>query len=224
MTNVGVPPRVRLVDAVYAQLRNAILGGVLEPGTALKAAPLAEELQVSRGPVRLALQRLTSEGLVVERPHTTAVVRDLSPQDVVDLQNTRIGLERIAFALATRARLDTTQLTDMISSHEKRLVGAAEADYAQHELEFHRFVASHCGNETLAQLFEGISGLIALAHSGVEPADRQRRLLEDHRQLVRAIEAGEDHAAAALAAKHVSSLRPADGDEAERLRHLLLAD
>lgn len=224
MTDAGNPPRVRLVDAIYEQLRDAILRGALEPGTPLKAAPLATELQVSRGPVRLALQRLTSEGLVVERPHTNAMVRELSAQDVIDLQNTRIGLERVAFALATRAHIDTSELTAMIASHEQRLEASSDTEFAQHELEFHRFVASRCGNQTLAHLFENISGLIALAHSGPESADRQRQLLEDHRQLIDAIESGDDHTAAALAGKHVSSLGPADGDDTDGLRRLLLAD
>jgi DNA-binding GntR family transcriptional regulator len=89
----------------YAQVRAAIVENRYPPGTRLVEQRIAEELGLSRTPVREALRRLEAEGLVVSEPNRGAMVRPLSETEVVDLYGLRIRLESYAVELATeRAR------------------------------------------------------------------------------------------------------------------------
>jgi DNA-binding GntR family transcriptional regulator len=77
---------------VYSALRREIVRG-LAPGTPLRLAQLASRFQVSTMPVRSAIARLESEGLVVQRPRRGAVVTGLTVEDFTDLYSIRAGLE-----------------------------------------------------------------------------------------------------------------------------------
>jgi DNA-binding GntR family transcriptional regulator len=85
----------------YAQVRAAIVENRYPPGMRLVEQRIAEELGLSRTPVREALRLLQAEGLVVSERHRGAVVRPLSSTEVVDLYGLRIQLESYAVAVAT---------------------------------------------------------------------------------------------------------------------------
>src|SRR2546428_5892120 len=85
---------------VYDHLREEILAGRLKPGAELAEVALSEQLGVSRGPIREALGRLASEGLVTVRPRRGAVVRSLSKEEFLELYQVREALEMMAVKLA----------------------------------------------------------------------------------------------------------------------------
>lgn len=85
----------------YAELRGGIVEGRYAPGRRLIEQRLAEELGLSRTPVREALRMLEAEGLVVSERNRGAVVRPLSETEVVDLYGLRIRLESYAVEVAT---------------------------------------------------------------------------------------------------------------------------
>src|SRR6266446_5488267 len=89
-----------LWQRVYDHLREEILSGRLQPGAELAEVALSEQLGVSRGPLREAIGRLASEGLVTVRPRRGAVVRSLSKQEFVELYQVREALEMLAVRLA----------------------------------------------------------------------------------------------------------------------------
>lgn len=82
-------------DAVYEAIRNEILAGAL-PGSPLRLSHIAEELGVSTMPVRIALMRLESEGLVTQLPRRGAVVAPISIDDFEEIQALRAGIEGLA--------------------------------------------------------------------------------------------------------------------------------
>lgn len=90
---------------VYEVLRREIIRG-LPPGTPLRLAPLADRFKISTMPVRWAIARLESEGLVVQRPRRGAIVTDLTVDDFTDLYAIRMALEGVA------ARCGCVELTD----------------------------------------------------------------------------------------------------------------
>lgn len=96
-------------DFAYSVLRQAILGGVLEPGSQLRQDVLASALGMSRIPVRSALFQLEADGLVEIMPHRGATVKMLTAQQVRDIYEARIVLEsyavRKAMEIMTPARL-----------------------------------------------------------------------------------------------------------------------
>jgi DNA-binding GntR family transcriptional regulator len=194
------------VDIAYEQIRANIIDGSLAMGSRLKETHIAEELQTSRGPVRLAIQRLVEEGLVVERPHTSPVVREFDGAALVDIYNTRIGLERVAFALATRRRIDTTPLRQWISDMEKAAKTHDPIQVARAEWAFHHEVFAASGNETLTQVFRGLEGqiLMALALDDAE-FENLDAVADEHVDLVQAIEAGDEVIAMNTAQAHIVS-------------------
>ncbi|WP_280460036.1 GntR family transcriptional regulator [Nocardia carnea] len=88
--------RVRVKDDVLAVLRAAILEGSFAPGEHLNEASLADQLEVSRGPIRDALSSLAHEGLVVIEPHKGATVPLMSKNDVDEIYTLRLALEMLA--------------------------------------------------------------------------------------------------------------------------------
>ena len=109
-----------LWQRVHERLREQILSGKLEPGAELAEVALSEQLGVSRGPVREALGRLASEGLVTVRPRRGAVVRSLSTEEFLELYQVREALERMAVKLAVPRTYEldggTREMTDRISA------------------------------------------------------------------------------------------------------------
>src|SRR6476646_10902876 len=89
-----------LWQRVYDHLRAEILSGRLGPGAELAEVALAEQLGVSRGPIREAIGRLASEGLVTVRPRRGAVVSSLSKEEFLELYQVREALELMAVKLA----------------------------------------------------------------------------------------------------------------------------
>lgn len=88
--------RERAPDQVIYQLRDAIISGALKPGDRLLQAELADQLGVSRMPVREALRRLEAEGLVVLQPYRGALVAGLSSEELAEIYEIRIALETLA--------------------------------------------------------------------------------------------------------------------------------
>jgi len=199
-------PRHRLVDVAYEQIRAGIIDGSLAMGSRLKETQLAEEMRISRGPVRLAISRLVEEGLVAERPHAGAVVREFDGAALVDLYNTRIGLERVAFALATRRRFGTATLRSYIAEMKTAAEKGDPILVARAEWAFHNEVFAGSGNATLEQLFRGLEGqiLMALALDDAE-FDNLDDVAEEHICLVEAIESGDEGRAMDTVHTHIVS-------------------
>src|SRR5436305_2439940 len=110
---------------VYDHLRAEILAGRLEPGTELIEVALAEQLGVSRGPLREAIGRLAAEGLVTVSPRRGAVVRSLSKEEFLELYQVREALERMAMQLAVPRLTDEqfeglAALNDEMEAHASR--------------------------------------------------------------------------------------------------------
>jgi DNA-binding GntR family transcriptional regulator len=91
-------PRESTPSIIAEKLRSAISHGELRPGAQLVEAELARELEVSRGPLREAMQRLTQEGLLVSFRHRGLFVIELTDADVRDIYIARTAVERAAAA------------------------------------------------------------------------------------------------------------------------------
>src|SRR4051794_1430590 len=99
----------------YAQVRAAIVENRYPPGHRLIEQRIAEELGLSRTPVREALRMLEAEGLVVSERNRGAMVRDLSETEVVDLYGLRIRLVAYAVEVATE-RITEPELGDLVDA------------------------------------------------------------------------------------------------------------
>ena len=124
-------------DKVYRHLKDAIIRGDLRRGQRIVQEQLTEQLQVSRTPIRDALQRLTAEGLVVSKPFHGAVVFELSESELHELYDIRILMENYAcqqtlFTITDEQLEKMAALNDRIITHRSDVHECMACDSAFH--------------------------------------------------------------------------------------------
>jgi GntR family transcriptional regulator, rspAB operon transcriptional repressor len=224
----GAVPARQSAEYVYRRVRDAILDGELPPGETMSQVVLAEELGVSRTPLREALRMLQGEGLVEARPNRRVRVAPISATDLEELYAVRVALEAQALRLAVPrmtpediARLEGS-IAEMAHYAEARdmrrwLIPHAEYHRRLTELAGERFAA------LLSQLYDHAERYRRL-HIGYGPS---AWATADHREILDAVKAGEAAQAGALLAGHLSrtAFEVADilepGRELAKLRQVL---
>ncbi|MBP8108148.1 MAG: GntR family transcriptional regulator [Caldilineaceae bacterium] len=209
LAQVLSPPLKRsLADDVAERLREAILSGQLAPGERLRETELSEMMGVSRGPVREALRRLESEGLVfVGRTGRTKVAR-LSLQDLDEVFSLRKALERVAIEYAceyaTSEDLDELQaiVDDMAIALAR---GINEKEGAEFDLRFHDVVYRASRHQRLGNSWISIRSqtYIIMLSRNVASADFRDSVVHGHQEIVDAITARDKERALAVIEQHM---------------------
>lgn len=206
-------PRGTGTQRVYERMRDKILRLELAPGADLDEAGLEEEFAISRTPVREALIRLASEGLVTLMPNRGARVTPLELTDVPQLLEA-LELHHRAVMRWSARRRNAADLAAMRRSHEA-FAEAAEAGDADTMIDankaFHMAIARACGNRYLAEAFESLQTvslrLARLSFASGAPEYSNAEVVGDHARMIAAVEAGDAEAADALASKHMRIFR-----------------
>ena len=146
-----------LRDQVVAILRDAILTCRLEPGAVLNERELAEQLGVSKTPVREALSLLNHEGLVQILPRQAYVVTPITIRDVHESFDLRVILEGAAAELAA-ARITDAELAALDAVVAGEADSEAVAETLDRNVSFHSLIARASGNERLTALIERLLG------------------------------------------------------------------
>src|SRR5689334_22489258 len=143
-----VPMSQRTSEGVARILRAEIFSGQLRPGEPLPERLLAEQLGVSRTPVREALLTLQSEGLVELTPNRGATVRTITSHDITQIYDLRRVLESYAAREAARARSreDLDALEEAHAKLERISRSGTAADQAQADLAFHTTLSESAGS------------------------------------------------------------------------------
>ncbi|HEX6662062.1 MAG TPA: GntR family transcriptional regulator [Gaiellaceae bacterium] len=195
-----------LWQRVHERLREQILSGELEPGAELAEVALSEKLGVSRGPIREALGRLASEGLVIVRPRRGAVVRSLSKEEFLELYQVREALEMMAVRLAVprlgKEDLEELQrLNDTMAQHAER----NEVDrFFDANVAFHSRLLEASGNGTLQELYRQLVGQLGRYRlRSLTLRGNMQRSVAEHAALLRAAKRGDAERAAHLMCEHI---------------------
>jgi len=200
-----------VVDHVYSALRERILSGDLPRGTKLRQASLAEELGVSRTPLREALRRLSTEGLVEFSPNRGATVSELDFGDMRHAWSARVALEPGAARLAAERR-DADAIASMREAidHQRGAAGDSGASFAANR-EFHLALAAASGNPHLTRFAEMLwvprIGVPIYAAQAAEPAGPSA-WADEHERIADAIEHGDADAAERLTRAHIAAHPP----------------
>ena len=151
------PDRRRLADEVYRQVLDAVLAGALQPGERIVQERVADEINVSRTPVREALLHLEREGILVRAGASGFTVRDISGREVRDIYQAREAIEghaaRIVAERRDPAALERIRRT--IETEESIRGGDVEV-YFHANRKIHRCVVEESGNEYLLRSFDGL--------------------------------------------------------------------
>lgn len=197
-----------LREIVFETLREAIINGNLKPGERLMEVQLAEEMGVSRTPVREAIRKLELENFVVMIPRKGAYVSGISLKDIADVYEVRAALEFLAAGLAAE-RITEEELEKL----ERLLIAVAEAaerndlnEWVQKDTEFHDIIYKASRNDRLVQIVNNLMEQIhrfrstSLAYPG-----RMKIAVEEHKKIVEAISERNIPLAQSLAQEHVEN-------------------
>lgn len=157
---VVVPRRSVLSDEIYFLIRKMIFNYEILPGAKVNIDALAKKLEVSQTPVREALSRLESDGLIVKEPLKGFRATDLlTIQELDDLFKFRLLIEPFAASEAAK-RIDETGKKALKSELESakiaiKISGDEQVEaLTEHDARFHSLIASMSGNIVLAESFE----------------------------------------------------------------------
>lgn len=200
-----------VVDQVHAELLERIVAGELRPGARLRQEALAEELGVSRTPLREALARLVSEGLVEFVPNRGATVARRDFSDMEQAWRARLVIEPGAARLAAerQERLAIESMRETVL-RQRSVADDVTASFALNR-EFHLALVAAAGNAHLSQFAE----LLWLSRIGVPIFARQARdraqvlaWADEHEAIAEAVAAGSAARAERLTRDHIAANPP----------------
>lgn len=192
----------------YDTVKQAILSGEFPPGRQLVETTLAEWCQVSRTPIREALRRLEQDGLII-RSDRGMVVRERSPEEILDIYETRMVLEATVGRVAAERRTNH----DLLNLQRILLLGKSvdtsdNAAMVDANRRFHRAVWRACHNESLVDALERVDLHLARYPGTTLAAEgRWAVALAEHADLVDAIEKRDGERAYKIALQHFTEAR-----------------
>ncbi|MGW6032991.1 GntR family transcriptional regulator [Gordonia terrae] len=207
---VHTPAKKSLSNVAYEALRGRIVGLELAPGTRLVERDLAVELEVSRIPLREAMQRLQQDGLVVMVPRRGAIVAPFTADDVRDLFDVRESLEVLAARLAAeRAEPDgLASLADQLEIARDATTRDDKPAIAAANSRFHAIIVDLAGNPLLENVLGPLEARTQWLFHLTKDRDPGVQCRE-HEEMLAAIAANDPDRAAESAFHHVHSGRAA---------------
>ena len=220
MINFDLQNHRPLREIVYEELKREILVGEIAPGTRMMEIELADEMGVSRTPVREAIRKLEKEGLVTIEPRKGAYASDVSIKDMVDVLEVREDLEAMAAAMAAqKVNEDEKQaLIEATLEYKEAVESERTEDIIRCDEKFHQLIVNCSGNKTLVQLFSQVQELaLRFRYLYYDDFSRYERMPMEHREIEEAILSGDYEKARVAAGEHVKKLKQFVIDEGEKI-------
>jgi len=196
-------------QGVFEELRYAIYAGDLAPGTPLREAHIAKQLNVSQVPVREALLQLEHLGLVVRIPDRGTTVTRLTRSEITQMMEVRRHLEQMAFHLAAK-NLTPAVIAELKSHLNKMQAFVSAQDHfavAEEDFAFHRTVWKASGNEILEQTLErlciAVYAFVSLKRHAA--GETMKSAVKSHRKLLVALLSKDDKRITAGVNEHIDS-------------------
>lgn len=207
-STLNSPRPMLLKDIAYDKLKRMIIEGDLAPGRFVSERELAELFEMSKSPVRSAIERLNMEGYLIVSPQRGVVIAELSVNEVVDHFELRMALEcfivqRLAGNLASKVDGELTRnLEEQVQAGKKDDL----AYYRQLDGEFHLLLADALGNQEVSRVMahqhEKLSRVITRVVG--QRRTRMKSSYEEHLGIVEAIRHGDGPLAARLMEEHLN--------------------
>lgn len=195
-----------LTELVTETLRERIVSGEFEMGDQLSEARIAKELDVSRTPVREAINRLEIEGLLIIEPQRGSFVFNLERNELAKLCDARVCLETTALTEAIKCNPQTLQ--EILASIVQRMTAALKAGddtlYLACDTEFHQAFFDCADNKFLNDAYQAIAQKMATIRNrlGRHP-EHMRKSYREHIGLVDAVQSRDINLAQAILKSHI---------------------
>lgn len=196
-------------DAAYHAVLAAIRAGDYAPGDRLRETEIAEKIGLSRTPIREALRKLESDGIVEHRPRVGSVVRQLQHSEMVELYEMRFVLERTAAELAAKhaVQAEIDELEALNASIARSVSDPSNA--AALNQQFHQTLYRSARNRFLVDSARALNNaLMLLGPTTLADENRIRTVHQQHSDIVEGIRKSDEAAAGNAAEAHLQdSLR-----------------
>lgn len=197
-------------DLAYRTLKEKIITLEYPPATLLNETMLMDELDLGRTPIREALQRLAFENLVIILPRRGTIVADLNMSDIQKIFEIRLELEAQAAFLAAQ-RATPGQIAEMEALFAEADEIIAQANHRQlialdHQL--HLLLAKAAQNEFLEEILERLyTHILRLWYVSLHEVSRLAEAIEEHRDIISALQAGDGEKAAEIMRAHIAGFQ-----------------
>lgn len=199
-----------LPDRIYQVLKESIARNEIPWGTRLVENEIASKLKVSRTPVREAISRLASEGLVTLVPRRGAFVASFTPQMIKDIYEVREALEVLAVELAVPrcTEADIQNLRHTMQAFETALDNDDYALYFEMDGKFHEQLAEISGNSKLQECLRMLDGSTKVTRwMHCQNRELSRVALEEHQNIIAALEKHDRDLSVQLISEHIKRVK-----------------
>lgn len=197
-----------LRDVVFNTLRQGILKGELKPGERLMEIHLADQLGVSRTPIREAIRMLELEGLVKMIPRKGAQVSSISKEDLKDVLEVRKALDTLAISLACE-RIDEEGLERLKRAavvFKNSVKTNDSTKIAEADVKFHDCIHYASGNKRLSSMVNNLAErLFRYRLEYIKECEDRTQLINEHDEIVRCIEQGDKEGAIKIIEQHIDN-------------------
>ena len=198
-----------LSKKVYRVLKSKIIKGSFKPGDKLLESRIANQLGVSRTPVREALRQLATVGFVKMNPNQAIIVDDISIKDlreVLQIRGVAEGLAaRLAAPLITKEKI---KVLETCNENMKKLIAKNNVfAFGEESNKFHSVILEVCGNNRLIQIRENLAEQIyKYRNVSLHIIGRLESALKEHREITEALKQGDADKADTLSKKHIANV------------------
>lgn len=203
----GTARRNLLKDRAYTELKGRIINGACEPGTFLSERQIVGWLQMSKTPIRAALEKLESEGLVRVSPQQGILVRELSIHELADQFEIRTALETyVARQLAGRLTPDqVAELRANLAAQGRSIRDQDIHQIVEMDAEFHILFARFLGNEEILRVMEQLRGKIhrVILRVHAQNPERHPASYAEHKAIAEAVITGDPTLAVRRVEEHL---------------------
>ena len=206
LTKLNLNDYKPLRDVVFENLRKAILEGKLKSGQRLMEVQLAEQLGVSRTPIREAIRKLELEGLVVMLPRKGAYVANISVKDLRDVLEIRASLEGLGACLAAERRSDEDiKILEKIEVEFEQAVKTEDVDLLlKKDVEFHEYIFKAANNKKLEKMINSLWEQVQRFRTTyVSDSNSSISLIDEHQNILNSIKEGNVVNAKKYAIEHI---------------------
>lgn len=204
------PRRTTLDDTVYEHIKGMILAHQLRPGHKLAPQHLADQLHVSRTPIRQALERLYQEGYAIRIADRGYYVAEIDARETRNLYQSRLALEPFLMRAAMErgiSRDDQARLEELQETYQLHVTNRAAIERVLADQAFHLHLASLADNEyllgTLRSVFERLNLKRRIDGYWPDTGKRGHAGAREHREMLRAIRANRVADAVAIMQAHI---------------------
>ncbi len=193
-------------DQIYQILRQQIIDGTLHPGDKIIEQDVADQLGVSRSPVREAIKQLVGDGLLSNIPNRGAFVKMLSAKEIQDIYDVRVLLEEYAIKHIDPELREKNyrQMQKMKAQIDAEIESSSVKKFETMDQDVHLMIIQMCGNQVIADTYNSLWGRIAFFRTmSLMSKERQMSSLHQHAMILSSLLEGDDETAYEVMRTHL---------------------